>query len=130
MGVDPQAAIATGFLLCGPDMQDINLAAERRTRGPTADRLGPAREVGHHAVALGRIEIHADVHRGLLRLQLHARIDDAGDPRPVGDRDRATDAVTAIAAAMGVWAVRVHDVAGSRDAVRVAEAWRRGSAHG
>ena len=27
---DPAAAIATGFLLCGPDMPDINLAAERR----------------------------------------------------------------------------------------------------
>ncbi|MGE5192963.1 MAG: DUF1549 and DUF1553 domain-containing protein [Deltaproteobacteria bacterium] len=27
---DPQAAIATGFLLCGPDMPDINLLEERR----------------------------------------------------------------------------------------------------
>jgi hypothetical protein len=27
---DPQAAIATGFLLCGPDMPDINLQEERR----------------------------------------------------------------------------------------------------
>jgi len=27
---DPNAAIATGFLLCGPDMPDINLLAERR----------------------------------------------------------------------------------------------------
>ncbi len=56
--------------------------------------------------------------------------DDDGVDRPVDERDRATDAVTAVAAAMGVWAVRVHDVAGSSDAVRVAEAWRRGSAHG
>jgi dihydropteroate synthase len=51
-----------------------------------------------------------------------------GQPRPVDQRDAATDAVTAVAAAMGVWGVRVHDVAGSGDAVRVAEAWRRGSA--
>jgi dihydropteroate synthase len=51
-----------------------------------------------------------------------------GEPRPVDQRDAAADAVTAIAAAMGVWGVRVHDVAGSSDAVRVAEAWRRGSA--
>jgi dihydropteroate synthase len=51
-----------------------------------------------------------------------------GEPRPVDQRDAATDAVTAVAAAMGVWGVRVHDVAGSSDAVRVAEAWRRGSA--
>ena len=27
---DPQAAIATGFLLCGPDMPDLNLQEERR----------------------------------------------------------------------------------------------------
>lgn len=27
---DPQAAVATGFLLCGPDMPDINLIEERR----------------------------------------------------------------------------------------------------
>jgi hypothetical protein len=27
---DPQAAVATGFLLCGPDMPDINLQEERR----------------------------------------------------------------------------------------------------
>jgi dihydropteroate synthase len=51
-----------------------------------------------------------------------------GEPRRVDQRDAATDAVTAVAAAMGVWGVRVHDVAGSSDAVRVAEAWRRGSA--
>jgi dihydropteroate synthase len=50
-----------------------------------------------------------------------------GEPRPVEQRDQATDAVSAIAAAMGVWAVRVHDVSGSRDAVRVAEAWRSGT---
>lgn len=55
---------------------------------------------------------------------------DSGEPRPVELRDDATDAITAIAAALGVWAVRVHDVQGSRDAVRVAEAWRRGSGHG
>jgi dihydropteroate synthase len=47
-----------------------------------------------------------------------------GRPRPVGERDAATDAVTALAAAAGAWAVRVHDVRGSRDAIAVARAWR------
>lgn len=47
-------------------------------------------------------------------------------PRPVEERDMATDAVTALAAAIGVWAVRVHDVNGSADAVRVAQAWTEG----
>ena len=39
-------------------------------------------------------------------------------------RDRATAAVTTLVAARGVWGVRVHDVIGSVDAVRVAQAWR------
>ena len=52
--------------------------------------------------------------------------DDAGEPRPLADRDRATDAVSAIAALAGAWCVRVHDVRGSRDAVEVASAWSRG----
>ncbi|MGO1183497.1 MAG: dihydropteroate synthase [Micrococcaceae bacterium] len=39
------------------------------------------------------------------------------------ERDHATAAVTALAAAHGAWAVRVHDVAPSVDAVRVAAAW-------
>jgi len=51
-----------------------------------------------------------------------------GDPRPVDERDQATDAISAIAAHAGVWAVRVHDVRGSADAVRVAAAWRAGAA--
>lgn len=46
-----------------------------------------------------------------------------GEPVPPQDRDRATDAVTALVAAAGAWCVRVHDVAGSADAVRVAAAW-------
>jgi dihydropteroate synthase len=45
-------------------------------------------------------------------------------PRPVQERDAATDAITALAAAAGAWGVRVHDVRGSRDAVAVAGAWR------
>ncbi len=53
--------------------------------------------------------------------------DEDGEPRAMEERDAATDAVTAIAAVQGVWAVRVHDVRRSRDAVRVAAAWRRGS---
>ncbi len=48
----------------------------------------------------------------------------AADDRPVDPpaRDRATAAVTALVAAAGAWGVRVHEVAGSVDAVRVAAA--------
>ena len=43
------------------------------------------------------------------------------------DADPATAAVTAIAAQMGAWCVRVHEVASSRDAVDVAAAWNGAS---
>ncbi len=51
--------------------------------------------------------------------------DAAGRPRPVDRRDAATVATTALAAAQGAWAVRVHAVRQSADAVRVAAAWQR-----
>jgi dihydropteroate synthase len=51
--------------------------------------------------------------------------DDAGTPRPTSGRDAATAAITALVAAKGVWGVRVHDVAASVDAVRVATAVRQ-----
>ena len=54
--------------------------------------------------------------------------DGAGNPRPVSQRDAATHAVSALAAANGAWGVRVHDVEGTLDAVRVARAWRDGGA--
>ena len=44
------------------------------------------------------------------------------EPRAVMDRDDATAAITAIVALAGAWAVRVHDVRASADAVRVAAA--------
>jgi len=40
------------------------------------------------------------------------------------DRDAATTALTTVAATQRVWGVRVHDVAGSADAVRVVESLR------
>ena len=41
-------------------------------------------------------------------------------------RDDATAAVSALAAAAGVWGVRVHEPAASLAAVKVGEAWRTG----
>lgn len=51
-----------------------------------------------------------------------------GEPAPPLARDRATAAVTALAAAAGAWCVRVHEVTGSADAVRVAAAWQAAGA--
>lgn len=50
--------------------------------------------------------------------------DERGEPRSFDGRDAAGDAVTALAAFAGVWGVRVHEVAASRDAVLVAKAWK------
>jgi dihydropteroate synthase len=53
-----------------------------------------------------------------------------GAPRPFGDCDGATVAVTALAAAAGTWCVRVHQVPANADAVRVVAAWRGAAARG
>lgn len=52
--------------------------------------------------------------------------DDDGVVRPVSDREAATQAISALAAAAGAWGVRVHNVAGTADAVRVGRAWSEG----
>ena len=54
--------------------------------------------------------------------------DAPGEPRAVAGRDPATAAITSLSAAAGAWAVRVHDVGPSADAVRVAAAWAAGRA--
>jgi dihydropteroate synthase len=46
-----------------------------------------------------------------------------GTPAPFAERDEATVAITALAAAAGAWCVRVHQVPPNADAVRVAAAW-------
>jgi dihydropteroate synthase len=48
-----------------------------------------------------------------------------GTPAPFAERDEATVAVTALAAAAGAWCVRVHQVPPNADAVRVAAAWQQ-----
>lgn len=45
-----------------------------------------------------------------------------GTPPPARERDAATAAVTMLAAQQGAWAVRVHEVRASADAVRIAAA--------
>jgi dihydropteroate synthase len=47
-----------------------------------------------------------------------------GTPGTLAQRDQATVAITALAAAAGAWCVRVHEVPPNADAVLVAAAWR------
>lgn len=92
--------------------------------------LGFAKESQHNWQLLKAIDQIMDlgfpVLLGASRKRFLGALLAEGAPRPTDERDAATDAVTAIAATHGVWAVRVHDVRGSKDAVRVASAWSRG----
>jgi dihydropteroate synthase len=69
--------------------------------------------------ALGRPLIIGTSRKSFLG-KLLADVD--GTPRPVDERDDATQATTALVAAAGAWAVRVHAVRPAVDAVRVAQA--------
>ncbi len=51
---------------------------------------------------------------------------ESGELRPAAGRDDASAALTVLAAAAGVWGVRVHEVRASADAVRVVARWARG----
>jgi dihydropteroate synthase len=48
-----------------------------------------------------------------------------GTPRPVDEREEAGHAITLLLARRGVWGVRVHDVRGTRDVLRVLERMER-----
>ena len=90
--------------------------------------LGFAKTGAHNWALLGALPRLLDLGRPVLvgasRKRFLGELLAEGDvPRPVDGRDAATDAITALAAAQGVWAVRVHDVRGSRDAIAVAGAW-------
>lgn len=65
---------------------------------------------------------------GASRKRFVASLD--GHARKPQDADAATAAISTLSAAAGAWAVRVHNVPFSLDAVRVASAWTAGRALG
>jgi dihydropteroate synthase len=81
--------------------------------------LGFAKDADHSWALLQRLDALTALGRPLLvgasrKAFLGALLD-----KPAAQRDAATAAVTVLAAQAGAWAVRVHDVAPSADAVRV-----------
>jgi dihydropteroate synthase len=98
------------------------VAAERLVLDPG---LGFAKHAPHnwsilaHLDALG--ELGQPVLVGASRKTFLGRIGvpEGGDPRPPSDRDIATAVTSVVCAQGGVWGVRVHDVAGTRDAFAV-----------
>ncbi len=92
--------------------------------------LGFAKNADHNWALLANLDALHQLGRPLLIGASRKRFlgallaDAAGEQRPMDERDDATAAVTALAAAAGAWGVRVHEVRGSLDAVRVAAAYR------
>ncbi|MQA14600.1 MAG: dihydropteroate synthase [Pseudonocardiaceae bacterium] len=98
--------------------------------------LGFAKTAAHNWAVLHHLDAFVELGFPVLvgasrKRFLGALLSDAhGDPRPPEGRETATAAVSALAAAAGVWGVRVHDPVASLDAVAVAGAWRLGSSRG
>lgn len=91
--------------------------------------LGFAKESEHNWELLANLDQLQALRRPLLigasrKRFLGALLPLDGEPRAPRWRDDATVAVSALAAAAGVWCVRVHEAQGNADAVHVAAAWR------
>ncbi|ADI09047.1 dihydropteroate synthase [Streptomyces bingchenggensis BCW-1] len=90
--------------------------------------LGFAKDAEHDLALVARLSALRELGRPLLvaasRKRFLGRVlaGDGGSPPRARERDAATAAVSAIAAREGAWAVRVHEVRASADAVRVARA--------
>lgn len=90
--------------------------------------LGFSKEAAHDLQLLAHLEELRALGHPLLvaasrkRFLGHVLAGDQGAPPPARERDAATAAVSAIAAHQGAWAVRVHEVRATADAVRVARA--------
>jgi dihydropteroate synthase len=93
--------------------------------------LGFAKTAAHNWSLLAQLDVLLALGRPLLvgasRKSFLGGLlaDPDGTPRPADRRDAATTALTALVAARGAWAVRVHNVAASRDAVEVVAALGR-----
>ncbi len=90
--------------------------------------LGFSKDAEHDLTLLAHLDRLAVLGRPVLvaasRKRFLGRVlaDAEGAPPPARERDAATAAVSAIAAHQGAWAVRVHEVRATADAVRVAHA--------
>lgn len=125
-------------------VSDVAMELSRRVDAAIMERIDPHRIVLDPGLGFAKDAHHNwALLRGIPTLHLLGRplligasrkrflgsllADPDGTPRAVFARDAATDAITAISAMHDVWAVRVHDVRASADAVRVAKAWKEGT---
>ncbi|WP_029391808.1 dihydropteroate synthase [Streptomyces xiaopingdaonensis] len=117
-------------------VDELRESVERAVEGGIAgDRiivdpgLGFAKQAEHDLALVSRLgRIRAELEWPLLvaasrkRFLGHALAGPDGSPPPARERDAATAAVSALSAREGAWAVRVHEVRASADAVRVVRA--------
>ncbi|WP_344077279.1 dihydropteroate synthase [Streptomyces crystallinus] len=95
--------------------------------------LGFAKQAEHDLALVAHLAELRALGRPLLvaasrkRFLGHVLAGDGSGPPPARERDAATAAVSAIAAHEGAWAVRVHEVRATADAVRVARAVEQAS---
>ncbi|WP_209439507.1 dihydropteroate synthase [Kitasatospora phosalacinea] len=99
--------------------------------------LGFAKTGEHNWALLGRLDAVTALGRPVLVAASRKRFlgtllanPETGELRPARQRDDATAAVSVLAARAGAWAVRVHDVSGTADAVRVVAAWEQAAQRG
>lgn len=111
------AGVAPELLVLDPGLGFAKLPAHNWTLTAYLDRV----------VALGHPVLYAASRKGFLG-KVGRGADDA--PRPVSDRDVATAATSVLAAQAGAWAVRVHDVRSTWDALDVWEATHAARAAG
>ncbi len=90
--------------------------------------LGFAKDAAQDLALVAHLDRLRDLGRPLLvaasrkRFLGHVLASDGATPPPARERDAATAAISALSAAAGAWAVRVHAVRPTADAVRVARA--------
>ncbi|MFF6780474.1 dihydropteroate synthase [Streptomyces sp. NPDC012510] len=106
-----EAGVAPGSLVVDPG---LGFAKTPDHNWELLGRLGDVKALGH-PVLVGASR------KSFLGSLLADR--ETGQPRPARQRDAATTAVSVLAAAQGVWCLRVHDVASTADAVRVTARW-------
>jgi dihydropteroate synthase len=106
-----EAGVPPGSLIVDPG---LGFAKTPEHNWELLARLGEVR-------ALGRPVLLGASRKAFLGRLLADRT--TGEPRPARKRDAATAAVSVLAAAQGVWCLRVHDVVSTLDAVRVTARW-------
>ncbi|WP_060881041.1 dihydropteroate synthase, partial [Streptomyces scabiei] len=106
-----EAGVPPGSLIVDPG---LGFAKTPEHNWELLARLGEVR-------ALGRPVLLGASRKAFLGRLLADRT--TGEPRPARERDAATAAVSVLAAAQGVWCLRVHDVVSTLDAVRVTARW-------